>query len=1348
MNNIKRKYKGRGGNLSPVSKLGLVVALFLFFTIAHAQNPILKVYEDWNTASGSQNMFQRSVTRSITGTTDVVVCGSTVNSSGNYDFLLQKINASGTVLWSQQWNGSGNGDDIATDVRVASNGEIYVCGTFFKDTTDSSNAVVLKYGPSGNFRWSATYNGSGSRNDGYASLLVSGASVVAVGSCWSTSNQYDMLTCRLDTAGATVWTTTYDNSGLADGAVSLASRSGSIFVTGGVQTSSTSYKIATWKINPSTGAITTTTLSSASSIAMDRVNDVQEDASGNVYVAGTVYNMSTGFDFKVFKYDASLSLIWSQTWDGAASLDDGITGLALDQNGSVIVTGYTGTANGNDFATVKYSSAGVQQWASTFDGGGNDSATCIVVNQSDTNKIYVSGYSYNGSSNDYWTMRYDGGGNEKWNISFNNIYNGDDVATAIALDTLNNIIVTGQNQISPSTRIYTTVRYFEKNTLLPQDTISLLSTSFVYTENRGQVLGTDTVPHPEIKYYTIHGNPNVYFTDTAVSYVFAKLDDSAAHNDTLTRVDMKFVGSNSDQRIRQLDTRSEFSNFFNPKIPDGRCRVQNHNKLASFNVWNGVDIIYGADAVGMKYYFVCKPVGGGGSAYQIDLKYEGADSVHIGISGELMIYTKQGVIVQPQASVWQLDASGNFSGLAWQPTYNKVGTCEITFTGFGTYTTGLPLVIALDWGPPPNPQHINTPEWSMYFGGSGYDEGTGVCVDTDGNPYFAGFTASSNFPTVNGYGAYTSSHLGFDAYLSKFGSADGATMMPVTNADKLLWTTYYGGSLDDKALGVTAVGDGTTGRVYITGYTESSDMPTFSNAGLYCQTTLKGTRDAFIIGVDNDHGGQLTANRWATYFGGNGDETGYAVTNDGSGIYIGGSTSTTAYSTTTCGVPADNGFPTCNTTISFNNGGSYGGGASDGFISQFDNTGTLQWSTYYGGNDEDIIYDVLSDANFYVTGKTASTSGFPLVTATGGYNQGTHGGGTYDAFVGKFKTGAHVWCTYYGGSGDDASLGIVTDANHNIFIGGETSSSTPACTTCTCTVPAAGEFPMCHPTGSYFQGTGNAGAYGGGASDGFFAEFDNSSVMKWGTYYGGNGTERINDIDIDYLNQLYFTGQTTSSSPTANFVQSGPQLWYWGQGTLNGTSDAIIGYFDASQARSWSDYYSNYLLTTNDELGNSIAVYANSSMNHFWYMTGATNTPGQSGFYTMAFNDPNYGECCLNAYTQYNNAGSYDAFVTRFSLNMMLMSVEDMGTENLVDALVYPNPASESVTVNMSLSEQTDVTISVYSITGQLLFEQKYGKQASQFTTQVDFTNFAAGMYVLNITTDKGCVSKKVIKQF
>lgn len=1273
--------------------------------------------------------------------------------------FIEKKNGSGTILWTQTYNGAGNGNDYAADVQITSGGSVYVCGTYYKNSTDSNNAIIIKYNNSGTQQWAYTYNGAGSRHDMFAAIQVGGNAIVGVGSTYKGSaNLYDMLAIRIDSSGNNVWTQTWDYTNLNDGAVNLWNSGTKIYIAGGAQSATTTYKYAVVNVKASDGSIQGSTVTGGTAFGFDQLTDIQYDANGYIYLTGGVINTGTVYDIKTVKLDTALNIIWSATYASSGAYNDVGTGLAIDQVGNVIVTGYrTSGTTGKDFVTIKYSSGGTQRWVSTYDGGINadDSATSIVVSPTDTNRIFVTGFSFNGTSKDYKTMKYDGLGNLKWEISFNNVNNTDDRATAIALDDQGNIIVAGQNRLAWNSHQYTTVKYVEKRIAAHQDTISYTSSSFVFTKNNGQVYGTDSATHPEVKYYVTKSSPAVYFLDTAVSFVYAALDTSTNQYDTLTRVDMKFVSANASRKVYSMEERDEFSNYYLSHIPDGRTGVPNYNELVLPNVWDSVDVIYGSNMIGLKQYFICKPMGGGSSVSQVEMLFAGADSVHIGTSGELMVYTKKGIITFRKAIVWQLDASGNFSGLAWQPSYQKVGTCGVKFTSLGSFNSAYPLVIAMDRGPNPTFSHLTTPEWSMYLGGNAFDQGTGVAVDADGSPYFVGYTASTNFPVFLGMQPLPGGVGTFDAYISRFGSADNASQAVDPDADKQIWTTYFGGSGLEKATGVDATGSSAGGRVYITGFTESSDFPTFSNSGNYNQQTLQGTRDAFIIGLDNQYGGAVPNNTtvWATFFGGNGDEVSNAVTIDiGNGdIFIVGSTTTSAYSSTSCGVPGDNGLPTCNALNSYDNSGSYGGNI-DGLIAQFTSTGTLIWSTYFGGNREDVVTDITANSgDIHITGYTEGGT-FPILPRTGAYNQGTHGGATYDAFVGYFKSNAYNWCTYFGGDGNDAGFAIKVDESGATIIAGETESQTSACApSCLCDVPATGEFPMCDNNGAFFQGSGGVGAFGGGTSDAYIAKFTSTCVLDWSTYYGGDGDESIKDLDVDYMNNIYYTGQTSTASPSGAIDQFGTNGWDYYQGFLNGNTDAFLGYFNTNNQRVWSDWYSNPIESTYDEAGTGIAAYVTGQYVHFWYMTGLTNTPNDQQnfpgyqFNMVAFFNP--GECCPNAYIQYTAGAPQDAIVTRFSANPMWMTVEDNGTDSTISASVFPNPMSNFVTVQMALEQPTDVAIMIYTIDGQLVYEQKYGQQVDQFNAQIDFSTFASGIYILNIQTEEGCASKKLVKQ-
>lgn len=72
--------------------------------------------------------------------------------------------------------------------------------------------------------------------------------------------------------------------------------------------------------------------------------------------------------------------------------------------------------------------------------------------------------------------------------------------------------------------------------------------------------------------------------------------------------------------------------------------------------------------------------------------------------------------------------------------------------------------------------------YSTYIGGDSFDSATSVAVDSSNNPYVAGRTTSSNFPTLNPIQA-TFAGGGSDAFIMKFNAAGSA----------LVYSTYLGG---------------------------------------------------------------------------------------------------------------------------------------------------------------------------------------------------------------------------------------------------------------------------------------------------------------------------------------------------------------------------------------------------------------------------------------------------------------------------------------------------------------------------------------------------------------------------
>jgi hypothetical protein len=171
-------------------------------------------------------------------------------------------------------------------------------------------------------------------------------------------------------------------------------------------------------------------------------------------------------------------------------------------------------------------------------------------------------------------------------------------------------------------------------------------------------------------------------------------------------------------------------------------------------------------------------------------------------------------------------------------------------------------------------------DWTLvfatYLGGSKMDAAYGLSLDPSGNPIVSGITESGDFPSTES--AFQPRLRGsVDAFVTKF-SADGASV---------LWSTYYGGSRanSDQFLGGGLAVD-ETGRVWFTGMTNSTDLPTRNPS----QAAYGGGDfDGFLAALSSD-GAKLC---YGSYFGGNGHDTLEGVTVRGGRVYASGITSST-----------------------------------------------------------------------------------------------------------------------------------------------------------------------------------------------------------------------------------------------------------------------------------------------------------------------------------------------------------------------------------------------------------------------------------------------------------------------
>jgi hypothetical protein len=191
------------------------------------------------------------------------------------------------------------------------------------------------------------------------------------------------------------------------------------------------------------------------------------DGNNDVIVTGYSTGSGTGNDYATIKYSSAGTPLWTNRYARPGNGDDSAYAVAVDGSNNVIVTGSSiGTGGNYDYATIMYSSAGIPIWTNRFGlENGPDRAWAVAVDHS--NNVIVTGSSYGGrSSPDYTTIKYSSAGVPLWTNRYNGPSNGGDYAFAVAVDAGNNVIVTGYSDGGKGNDDYATIKYSSTGALL------------------------------------------------------------------------------------------------------------------------------------------------------------------------------------------------------------------------------------------------------------------------------------------------------------------------------------------------------------------------------------------------------------------------------------------------------------------------------------------------------------------------------------------------------------------------------------------------------------------------------------------------------------------------------------------------------------------------------------------------------------------------------------------------------------------------------------------------------------------------------------------------------------------
>lgn len=188
------------------------------------------------------------------------------------------------------------------------------------------------------------------------------------------------------------------------------------------------------------------------------------DNSGNVYVAGSSPGIGTLNDFATIKYNSLGVERWTARYNGPQNSNDEARSIALDDSGNVYVTGNSpGTGTAMDYATIKYNSAGVEQWVSRYNGTINSADFSRSVKVDDSGNVYVTGYSEGGQTGtDIVTIKYNSVGDSVWIRRYDRSTgtSNSDEPYALTIDNFGNVYVTGRSSFYNTTGSdYVTFKY-------------------------------------------------------------------------------------------------------------------------------------------------------------------------------------------------------------------------------------------------------------------------------------------------------------------------------------------------------------------------------------------------------------------------------------------------------------------------------------------------------------------------------------------------------------------------------------------------------------------------------------------------------------------------------------------------------------------------------------------------------------------------------------------------------------------------------------------------------------------------------------------------------------------------
>jgi hypothetical protein len=351
----------------------------------------------------------------------------------------------------------GTGLDKAAGIAADNAGHVWICGNNNWGTTPEMYTV--RYDASGLQSAGFLYNPENQFTEGGAIAIDPAGNVYVAGRVLVDASTSNIVVIKYSSSAIQQWVTIFNTpQNYAENVTAMTvDASGNIYIAGTVvKEEPFSYDYLTLKLNTD-GVVQWHRTYNGTADGLDFGNDIAVDRSGNVYITGgsqgevkkRSLSIPTGLDFVTIKYTSTGSQQWVNRYR-KSSKNDEARALALDTAGNIFVTGTATSTSASDIdgLTIKLRNNGNIEWIQSYAGPGGGSDFLSDVVVDRAGNAYVSGYVTNTNNDrDILAIKYNTSGAQQWVSTYGIEAGTNEEGVKMGIDIFGDIYVTGKTNV-------------------------------------------------------------------------------------------------------------------------------------------------------------------------------------------------------------------------------------------------------------------------------------------------------------------------------------------------------------------------------------------------------------------------------------------------------------------------------------------------------------------------------------------------------------------------------------------------------------------------------------------------------------------------------------------------------------------------------------------------------------------------------------------------------------------------------------------------------------------------------------------------------------------------------------